>query len=310
MRILVYGVGVLGCSLAKHFAYAKKDVTILARGAWATSIQENGLKVKNKYIPFTCTTHPHIITELQEDDIYDVIFVAIRYTQIPSIIDILKANKSKNIVFIGNNVTTRNLQESLKDKNVMFSFLSTSGYRKKNKVVALDLKKIRIGSLNDNFDFKLMKEVFDKTKYKVIYESNMEDYLLCHVAFVIPLTFACYKTNGNLKKIKKDKEYQNKLIDAMIEGYRAIKNAGHDIVPASDSNFEDIKFRKDILRFLKLIFSTSLGKITLSCHALNATEEMMKLNEDIKSFYDKNKASYPTWLELEEEAKQNLNIEK
>lgn len=308
MRILVYGAGVLGCSLTKNLTHAKKDVTILARGDWATSIQENGIKIKNKFFLFPSTTRPHIITELKEDDIYDVIFVVMRYNQIPSILDILKANKSKNIIFIGNNVKTRSLAESLRDKNVMFGFLATSGYREKNKVVVLDLKKIIIGPLNhNNFDIKLIKEIFNKTKYKVVYELNMEDYLLCHVAFVIPLVFASYKTEGNLKKIKSDIKYQNKLIDANIEGYRAIKNAGHEIVPTSDSNFEDIKYRKNILRYIKLIFSTSLGKTILSNHAMNATEELMGLNEDIKHFFDMNNASYPTWLELEEEAKQNIN---
>lgn len=27
----------------------------------------------------------------------------------------------------------------------------------------------------------------------------MEDYLLCHAAFVMPAAFACYKTDGDLK---------------------------------------------------------------------------------------------------------------
>ena len=30
----------------------------------------------------------------------------------------------------------------------------------------------------------------------------MEDYLLCHAAFVLPAAFACYKTDGDLKKLK------------------------------------------------------------------------------------------------------------
>lgn len=27
----------------------------------------------------------------------------------------------------------------------------------------------------------------------------MEDYLLCHAAFVLPVAFACYKVDGDLK---------------------------------------------------------------------------------------------------------------
>lgn len=43
MRILVYGAGVLGCNLANNLHHAKKDVTLLARGAWAEQLIHNGL---------------------------------------------------------------------------------------------------------------------------------------------------------------------------------------------------------------------------------------------------------------------------
>ena len=47
------------------------------------------------------------MTELKPNDLYDVIFVVTRYTQIESATDILRANKTKNIVFAGNNVGLR-----------------------------------------------------------------------------------------------------------------------------------------------------------------------------------------------------------
>ena len=50
----------------------------------------------------------------------------------------------------------------------------------------------------------------------------MEDYLLCHAAFVMPAAFACYKTDGNLKKLKGDAAYLNRLIDAGIDEMSAL----------------------------------------------------------------------------------------
>ncbi len=64
---------------------------------------------------------------------------------------------------------------------------------------------------------------------------------MCHAAFVVPVAFACYKTDGNLKKIKRNTAYLNKMIDANIEGYRAIKKAGHKILPDDDKEFEGKK---------------------------------------------------------------------
>ena len=34
---------------------------------------------------------------------------------------------------------------------------------------------------------------------------------------MLPAVFACYKTDGNLKKLKKDNAYLHRLIDANIE---------------------------------------------------------------------------------------------
>ena len=91
------------------------------------------------------------------------------------------------------------------------------------------------------------------------------------------------------------------MIDANIEGYRAIKDAGHAILPKEDADFEGAAYRKTCLRFFKLICATVLGKICVSDHAMNAVDEMGALNRDLKHFYDENGAEYPVWRELEAE---------
>lgn len=103
MKILVYGAGVLGCNLARNFFRSGKDITLLARGEWANKLQKNGLRIKDKFSPRMSVNRIPIIAELKPDDQYDVIFVVLRYTQIDSIIDTLRANCTENIVFVGNN---------------------------------------------------------------------------------------------------------------------------------------------------------------------------------------------------------------
>lgn len=307
MRILVYGAGVLGCNLARNLFRSKKDVTLLARGNWAEEIKTNGLRIKNKFLPCTSVSRVPIVTELKPDDEYDVIFVVVRYTQIDSVTDILRANKTKNIVFVGNNVRAKELAESLPNKNVLFAFSLSAGHRETDRVVSIDLKKITIGQLADApSNEQLIGQIFEGTKYKVIYEPNIGDYLLCHAAFVIPAAFACYKTDGNLKKLKGNTAYLNKMIDANIEAYRAIANAGHEILPNDDKDFESDSYRKTCLRFFKLMCATSLGKICASDHAMNAIDEMSALNRDLKEFFDKNGAEYPVWKELEKECERYL----
>lgn len=303
MKILVFGAGVLGCNLARNLFRAGKEVTLLARGNWAEEMQKNGLRIKDKFSPRVSVSRIPVVTKLAPEDRYDVIFVVVRYTQIDSILETLRANSTKNIVFIGNNVRTRALAASLPEKNVLFAFASSAGHRERDRVNSVDLKKITIGQLlGSPSNEQLIGQIFDGTKYKVAYEPNMEDYLLCHAAFVLPVTFACYKVDGNLKKLKGNTAYFQRMIDANIEGYRAIRNAGHEILPIEDKDFESEKYRKTCLRFFKLMCATGLGKICASDHAMNATDEMSALNRDLKRFFEENGATYPVWKELEQEA--------
>lgn len=304
MKILVFGAGVLGCNLARNLFRGGKDVTLLARGSWAEEIQKNGLRIKDKFSPRVSVSHIPVVTKLKSDDTYDVIFVVVRYTQIDAILEDLKANKTKNIVFVGNNVRAKELAALLPKKNVLFAFASSAGHRESDRVASVDLKKITIGPLaGAPSNKKLIGQIFKGTKYKVAYESNMEDYLLCHAAFVIPVAFACYKADGDLKKLKGNIPYLSRMIDANIEGYRAIKNAGHEILPAADKEFEGAAYRKTCLRFFRLMCATGLGKICASDHAMNAIDEMSALNRDLKQFFEEQGAEYPVWQELEKECR-------
>ena len=143
MKILVYGAGVLGCNLARNLFHAGKDVTLLARGKWAEEIRRNGLQIKDKFLLRTSVSRIPVVTELKPEEIYDVIFVVLRYTQLDSVLDTLRANRTRNIVFVGNNVQAR----ALPGKNVLFAFALSAGHREVDRVVSIDLKKITIGQL-------------------------------------------------------------------------------------------------------------------------------------------------------------------
>ena len=308
MKFLVFGAGVLGCNLSNNLFRAGKDVTLLARGAWVEEIRSNGLRIKNSLSRRTAVSPVPVAAELSPEDAYDVIFVAVRYTQIETILETLRASRAKTIIFVGNNVRASETAALLPEKNVLFAFTSSAGHRESKYVDSVGLRKITVGPLRDApSQEELVQKIFSGTKYKVAYEPNMEDYLLCHAAFVLPAVFACYKTDGNLKRLKKDNAHLNRLIDANIEGYRAIRNAGHEILPDADKEFEGAAYRKTCFRFFKLMCATVLGKICASDHAMNAVDEMSALNRDMKAFFDSTGAEYPVWQALEAECGRYLS---
>ncbi len=92
MRISVYGAGVLGGNLANNLFRAKQDVTLLARGKWAEEIKQKGLCIKKKFRFGTTVSRTSVITELHPNDVFDVTFVVMRYTQLDSVLEPLCAS--------------------------------------------------------------------------------------------------------------------------------------------------------------------------------------------------------------------------
>jgi len=288
MRILVLGAGVLGCNVAIDLYTAGVDVTLLARGAWYQTIKENGLRIKDKF-SFGTKTYPiAVINQLSEEDVFDAIFVSLRYTQLESIISELKNNKSRVIIFNGNNPTAEKFANHFTDKQVLFSFAEVGGNRDGERVNSFSLHKMTIGGITkSDEDQKVIREIFGKTKIRTVYEPNMGDYLICHAAFVVPVCFACYHTDGNLKKIKNDKAYIHGIIDANIECYRAVEKLGHKILPESDRTYITPGWRRKVFLFYKFMASCSLGKLVASDHALSAVEEMAALSDEMEILIDK-----------------------
>lgn len=76
-----------------------------------------------------------------------MIFVAVRYTQIETILETLRASRAKTIIFVGNNVCASETAAYLPEKNVLFAFTSAAGHRESNYVDSVDLRKITVGPL-------------------------------------------------------------------------------------------------------------------------------------------------------------------
>ncbi len=310
MRILVYGAGVIGTNLAADLSASGKDVTLLARGEWADTLENDGLTVKPAFSLRKKVLRIPVIRELKSSDAYDVIFVVMRYTQLDSVLPSLLGNVSGNIALIGNNLSVRTCREKLAGKNVLFGFYMAAGRRERDRVVSISMRRITIGQLRgDPSNEALITGLFGGTRIKATYQPNMEDYLLCHAAFVVPIGFACYHCGGDLKKIRRDRSYLNRVIDANIEGYQAIEDAGHEILPSSDRDYHSGSYRKLCYCVYKILCSTAIGKICASDHAMNAAEEMDALNEGLKGFFEEHHAAYPVYRELEQDAAKHMTMQ-
>ena len=286
MRILIIGSGVLGSNLA-HSIKKGNDITILARNKTYENLKNNGLIIKHKLGKKTID-HFNVIDKLDENDIYDVIFVVSRFSSLDSIVKIIEKNKSKNIVFVGNNMNAEKYM-NIKDKNILFAFFMAAGKKYDGYINSICLNKIEIGRTDGkDISNEFIKSIFKETKIKVTIENKMNDYLKTHACAVLPLVFASYKVDGNLKLLKKDKEYSMLIMDAIIEGYDVLKKLGYEILPKGE--YENCVNKKEKCAFIyRFMFSNFIGKMCISDHAMSAREEFILLDNEFEKLKKKSK---------------------
>lgn len=305
MRILVYGAGVQGCELAHRLIQNKKNVvTLLARGEWKDCIDQKGLVIRHWAQMKTTVDRVATIDTLAPDDVYDLVFVTIQAGQLPTVLPTLKANGSQYFIFIGNNPGATEVLQAMQrpaDK-IAFGFQSNGGRRENGQVISAHTGVgMTIGGattpLSGAFRLRL-QAAFEGTKYKLTYYSDMDEWLKCHIAFILPTVYVCYAVDGDLTKTTP--EQRKALIDAAWECCEMLKAAG---VPVNDADNTDCyregsKKRKQTERMVWLMAKTPLGRVCASDHAMHAVAEMRYLDAAFAALRTKTQVQMTAWDSL------------
>ena len=308
MRILVYGAGVLGCELAHVLLQNKKnDVTLLARGEWKERIDQKGLVIRQWAQRKTTVDRVRTIDVLAPEDFYDLVFVVLQAGQLPDVLPVLKANRSPYFVFVGNDPHAKQVLEAMQrpaDK-VAFGFQNTAGRRERDRVVSVHTGVgMTVGGatapLSGTFRIRL-KTAFDGTKYKLTFYSDMDEWLKCHLALILPVCYVCYACNGDLTKATA--EQRKLMLDAAWEGCMMLKAAGVPVNDAENTSYYEActPGRKKMDRLMLMMAKTPLGRLCASDHAMHAVEEMHYHDEAFEAIRATTRTAMPAWDTLRNE---------
>ena len=305
MRILVYGAGVLGCELAHVLMQNKKNVvTLLARGEWKEMIDQKGLVIRHWAQHKTTTEHIKTIDTLAPDDFYDLVFVVMQAGQLPDVLPVLKANKSTYFVFVGNNPHAKQVLEFMQrpaDK-IAFGFQGTAGHREHDHVVSVYMNPgMTVGGattpLSGTFRTRL-KTAFDGAKYKLTFYSDMDEWLKCHIALILPVCYVCYACNGDLHRATK--QQRGAILDAAYEACLMLKDAGIPVNNAENTDYykPGAPGRRRMGAMVFAMAKTPLGKLCASDHAMHAVAEMKYLDEAFEALRKQAGTAMPMWEKL------------
>lgn len=308
MRILVYGAGVLGCELAHVLTQNKKNVvTLLARGEWKEMIDQKGLVIRHWVQHKTTIDRVQTVDALAPDDFYDLIFVVMQAGQLPEVLPILKENRSQYFVFVGNDPHAKEILQYLQrpaDK-VAFGFQNSAGRRERDRVISVHTGVgMTVGGattpLSGAFRIRL-KTAFDGVKYKLTFYGDMDEWLKCHIAFILPVCYVCYACNGDLTRATR--QQRGAILDAAYEACLMLKDAG---IPVNDKDNTDMfrqgsSGRRQMEAMVFVMAKTPLGRLCASDHAMHAVPEMQYLDEAFEALRRQTGTAMPMWENLRQQ---------
>lgn len=303
MRVLVLGPGVLGSYLAHSLLKAGNDVTILARGKRYEQLSDNGLVIKHYFQKKTTVDRINVISELKKDDIYDLIFVVMKYNQLPSALLTIANNLSENIILIGNNANPKRTEADIQKlskskKNIGFGFQTSAGIREDSgRVLSIHGKgNITLGDLNGDLSLQqTVKKVFG-THYKVTIEKDIKAWLLTHYVFILPMNSLLYINDFNAKKISKSNVSLIKMVEATNEGLKVLKENGIDIIPRSLGKLIS-DYKKLYYLLMKIYFKLPMNKFVSG-----GFDEILALYNDFEKLKNNANINMNNWNNLEKEA--------
>lgn len=296
MRVLIYGAGVIGCEMAHMLCKANQDVTLLARDGWREMIDRDGLVIRHFAQLRTTVDRVKTIGALAADDVYDLIFVVMQQGQPPEVLSAVAQNESRRVVLVGNNLRAAEAASALPSKAVAFGFQGTGGRRENGRVISVHAGVgMTAGGLHAPLDAQfsgLIRRAFEGSGYRLTEEINMDAWLKCHAAFILPIAYICYATDYRLPKAT-GKQLELAM-DAALEGYAALRALGYPIRPA-DSEASFAQGRKKMKGLLWVMAKTPLGRLAASDHCKAAGAEMTALDADFQALRKKAGTSMPAW---------------
>ena len=295
-RILIFGAGVIGGIYAIKFIEAGMDVTMFARSNRFKALKENGLQYNEKGTVKSIKVN--VIDTVENDDVYDFIFVTVRYDKSESALLALKDNKSKNIVTMTSNSSGFSPWIDIVGDRLLPAFPGVGGQIKDGILYARIPPKVMVATMFGEISglvterIENLAKLFKTAKLPYTINKNMKAYLITHSVSDIALLGGLYFEN----KISEEKTATNRKvahkITITLKAYlREIQKAGVAINPSSYKIM--LKCPNFILDFFFMMWlRTKMVKdMMLPDYANNANKEIVQLNNDLLKFLSQKDAT-------------------
>ncbi len=305
-RILVIGGGVIGSVYAAWLQHAGHHVTMLARGQRLEDVREHGLLIEDvstgtrMAIPVAVTDH------LDPGDYADVAIVAVRLDQADSVLPLLAANTAiPTVLFLLNDAFgAQHFAAALGRERTVLGFPGIGGRREGEliKYYVLPQQPTTLGEVDGRRTprVRTLANMLSATGHghRVATTSNMDWWLKTHAIFVTCLSAALARAGNDSVRLAHDRRQVTFMVQAIQEGFRALKAQGIAVTPSNLDVLFDRMPRWFATSYWQRTLQGPVGTLAIAPHARAARAEMALLADQVNTLLQPSSQTVPTLREL------------
>ena len=287
MKLLIYGAGVIGSLYAAAFAETGYDTTVYARGKKLETLKTRGLLYEKNGKQYKAKVK--VIDALQNDDIYDFIFLTVKENQVHMALEELRPNGSPNIVTMVNTLEPYAGWEHLCGEGRIIPAFPGAGGSYEDGVLKADftpslIQATTFAEIGGNTSERLKKlAALFKTAgvpYRIV--KDMHGWQLCHLALVVPIADAYYKAE-NPEEVWKEADIMNDTARQIKNNFQKLYRSGVKLSPP----------KMHLLRLLPApvlqaiftqVFKSRFGNLFMYRHSMKAPDEMRSLHSQLYQY--------------------------
>ncbi|MFZ7104087.1 MAG: ketopantoate reductase family protein [Peptococcaceae bacterium] len=279
-RILIFGAGVVGSIYALRFFQQGLDVTILARNKRLEELRKNGLQYD---VNGTIKSVPvKTIEKLDHDEIYDFIFVPVRFDQIESALVQLQDNRSKTIITLTNTVGYNSWVEIIGDR-LLPGFPGAGGDMRDGVLYAQFGSEKHQGTIFGEISGEItervneLAQILEAAELHYEIQDDIESFHITHAATAIVVKHF-YKNNAMLDiQTAKSDSTLSKVAEELKHNIYMLEQAGIPVIPHQTKIMRDWSKKEIMAMYRRMLSNDFTINVLLGEHAIKQQSEISLL---------------------------------
>jgi 2-dehydropantoate 2-reductase len=226
------------------------------------------------------------VSEPVADDHFDLVLVSVRAEQLMGTLPVLTGlTGGSDVLFFGNTANRQAELTSALRGRAVFGFPAAGGTLEGPVVryVLISQQKSMLGEPDGTTSPRVrhLQSVLNGTGFPALISANIEDWVLAHAAFVVPIAFALYRVGVDPARLAADPVSMRLMVLATRQAFDALRANGNEEIPTNLRILYRLPTRV-VTRYWRRVLNSPRGELWFGGHTRAAPEEMRDLADQLQ----------------------------